>query len=440
MISPSVNNWPGQSPWALWQRLIFPFIFAYFLLFIQPWGFLYGIPGSNFFLQYFFEFKIWLVTSANDHVFQSYKVLVMPNGSTDTSFNWTEIKVNLVLSFIIGMAWNLLDRKSTDHNKAAYWLRIMLRFTIILNCLLYGIDKVFLNQMVFPSLSNLATPLGDLLPMRLSWLFIGYSAKYQFFLGIVEFIAGILLIFRRTSTLGTVFAAGIFANVVIMNLSYDIPVKIFSIHLFAMSLVLLAFEAKRLTDIFILNRPTVACDLYDVNFTKRWVRIATTLVKYAFVLSLLYDWIPWSYSQYKSKELPVEVRPVKSGFYDVTLFVLNKDTLPPLISDTLRWKDVVFEYGTGSVNTVDSIFWQRYRRGYFRYTTDTVNRFIHFTKRDWTQKTDSLFSLSYLMPDSTTILLQGKIRNDSIYAVLKRSKRHFQLAEKQFHWLSEYNR
>src|SRR6478736_3435371 len=43
--------------------------------------------------------------------------------------------------------------------------------------------------------------------------------------------------------------------------------------------------------------------------------------------------------------------------------------------DTLRWKDVIIDNNAaGSVNTRDGVFWQRYRRGYFRYRADTSHR------------------------------------------------------------------
>ena len=143
--------------------------------------------------------------------------------------------------------------------------------------------------------------------MRLSWLFIGYSGNYQFFLGLVECIAGLLLLFRKTATLGALFAAGIFANVAVMNLSYDIPVKIFSIHLFLMAFFLLAFEYKRLADIFIYNRPASANHIYDVSFPKRWMRIALTLVKYGYVLFVLYGNVSGGYEGYKRNLTRVEV-------------------------------------------------------------------------------------------------------------------------------------
>jgi hypothetical protein len=42
------------------------------------------------------------------------------------------------------------------------------------------------------------------------------------------------------------------------------------------------------------------------------------------------------------------------------------------------------------------------------------------------------------LPDTSSI--QGKTRQGDVVIDLKRTKRHFQLAERQFHWLSEHNR
>jgi hypothetical protein len=51
-----------------------------------------------------------------------------------------------------------------------------------------------------------------------------------------------------------------------------------------------------------------------------------------------------------------------------------------------------------------------------------------------------MFTLRYEVPDTSTIRLHTVIRGDSVHVELFRVPRHFQLAERQFHWLSEYNR
>jgi hypothetical protein len=46
----------------------------------------------------------------------------------------------------------------------------------------------------------------------------------------------------------------------------------------------------------------------------------------------------------------------------------------------------------------------------------------------------------YEAPDTNTIRFHTVIRGDSIHVELAREPRRFQLTERQFHWLSEYNR
>ncbi len=76
------------------------------------------------------------------------------------------------------------------------------------------------------------TPLGDLSPMRLAWLFIGYSVPYEIFGGLLETVSGLLLSFRRTQLLGSLMTLATIGNVVMINFCYDIPVKLFSSQLF----------------------------------------------------------------------------------------------------------------------------------------------------------------------------------------------------------------
>ena len=132
---------------------------------------------------------------------------------------------------IAAVAWSLLDRKRPNYERGLYWLRTTVRFYLASAALSYGIIKLFATQMAFPALSQLATPLGDLLPMRLSWLFMGYSTPYQVFAGAMEFVAGMLLLFRPTVTAGLLLAMGAFLNVAMINLGYDVPVKIFAMKL-----------------------------------------------------------------------------------------------------------------------------------------------------------------------------------------------------------------
>ncbi|MFW1494677.1 hypothetical protein ACEV9S_24630, partial [Vibrio parahaemolyticus] len=57
-----------------------------------------------------------------------------------------------------------------------------------------------------------------------------------------------------TATLGIFVSLGVFGNVMMLNLSYDIPVKINSITLVVLCLWLLSEEIPRLFQFFFFNR------------------------------------------------------------------------------------------------------------------------------------------------------------------------------------------
>ncbi len=169
------------------------------------------------------------------------------------------------------------------------------------------------------------------------------------------------------------------------------------------------------------------------------MRISRIILKLAFILCFVILPFFTMRDYYRAEQQKKETKPFKESVYDVTLFVLNKDTIPALITDTLRRRDMIFEKaGLGSVGSADTTFRQRYRRGYFNFVTDSAKQIINFKK--FQKDSDFIYSFHYDLPDSNTICLRGKQKTDSLYVILKRSNRHFQLAEKQFHWISEANR
>ncbi len=430
---------PEQHPWPLWRKLIFRFFFIFLLFVIAPWGWLEVIPGVDYVTKYYYQLMDWAVQTSNANLFHVRKVLVPMNGSGDTSYGWALLWLLLCLSLSGCMIWSIADRKRNDYRQLNYWLCLFTRYYIAMVALGYGIIKLFASQMPFPSESMMATPLGDFLPMRLSWMFIGYSAPYQFFSGMMEVITGLLLINRRTATLGIMIGTTVFINVMVLNLSYDIPVKIYSMELVLMCLFLLASEYKRIACFLILNRPADVCYLYHYDYPKKWMRITRIILKIAFIVLFagytFYNAFDYHDQIYGGKE----IKPIRAGIYDVPVYVKNHDSIPNLVSDTLRWQDIIFEKGgRGSIKTGDTAFGHRYRRAYFYYATDTARQLLNFSKTFG--DSNHILSMHYLLPDSNTIRLWGMQNNDSLFIELKRSNRHFQLGEKQFHWLTEYNR
>ena len=90
--------------------------------------------------------------------------------------------------------------------------------------------------------------------MGLLWVFMDASVPYTVFCGAAELVAGVLLFFPRTTTLGSLVSIGVMSNVVAINFSYALPVKLLSVHLPALAVFLAAADARRLTNLLVPNR------------------------------------------------------------------------------------------------------------------------------------------------------------------------------------------
>ncbi|MGZ3835612.1 MAG: hypothetical protein ACXVB0_19000, partial [Mucilaginibacter sp.] len=356
--------------WPLWKKIIFRFFFVYLFFQLSPWTWLDNIPGVPYITRYYYLLMDAAVNKSNALIFHVRNTLVPLNGSGDTSYGWAQVWLMLSLAVTGCIIWSAFDRKRKNYLKLNYWLCLFARYYLALFAFLYGILKLFALQMYFPSLHQLATPLGDLLPMRFSWLFIGYSTPYQVFSGAAEVLAGLLLLNRRTATLGVLVATGVFTNVMLLNMSYDIPVKIFSSQLVLVCLFLLANEAERLWYFFVLNKPAPISNIYEFKYSKKWMRITRIMLKIVFIIIAIGMQIKGDIDYYKDMHKPVAKQPVKNGVYEVTTFEVNKKSIPLSLSDSMRWQDVIFENGYGSVKSADTSFRQRYRRGYFAYSAD----------------------------------------------------------------------
>jgi hypothetical protein len=427
-----------ESQWSFTRKMIFRFSAIYYVFFFEPWTYIQQIPGTSYVLHYWTDLLEWVVQGLNKSLFHIKEVLVYPNGSGDTSYGWAQQFSVLLFALIGSFIWAMLDRKSSSFVKLEYWLRILVRYSLAMIAMTYGVLKIFPLQMPYPLLSQMATPLGDFLPMRFSWLFIGYSHPYETFSGVLEVLAALFLFNRKTVNIGIFMASGVFLNVMMLNLCYDIPVKIYSINLFIASLFLLLHDAKRMFAFFVMNQAVAPSHSWNWVPNKKWKKIGRWILKSAFFLVIMAIPFYQAYDSYQQEKNEADSKPIPSGIYDVPVFVRNHDTIPPLLTDTLRWQNLIMEKGNfGSVGSKDSQFRQRYGRGYFSIKEDSTSKQLEFRKN----ASDSLplAKFKYRFADSS-FYLWGKFQNDSLHLVLKKSKRHFQLSENQFHWLSEANR
>lgn len=344
-----------------------------------------------------------------------------PTGSGDTSYGYTQQFSLLVLSLIIALVWAVLDRKRPSYDQLAHWLRIGIRYYLAYYLLVYGSLKVIQLQFPSPGLYRLTETYGASSPMGLAWTFVGLSKGYNFFTGSAEMLAGLLLFFRRTTLLGALLAIAVMANVVVMNFTFDIPVKLFSLQLLLLAMYLAAYDWRRLYHVFVLNKPAPAAIL-RMPQPVRWKRITGVVVKVLFILLALSNTIGDAVAK---GDHPPKV-PLH-GLYRVQTFVLRGDSVPPLTTDSTRWKEMILEYKqTALVRTMTG------KERWMRADVDEKQHRLRLQEGD-----DSLHAklFYYEVPKPGAFVL----RNDSMQVTFTRlDEKDFNLTNRGFHWISEY--
>lgn len=220
------------------------------------------------------------------------------SGSGDTTLQWLLLLLISIVSIIGCIIWTLIDRKNKVYPRLYYWLTVLIRYYIAITMLMYGFVKVFSQQFPVPDLIRLTEPLYKFSPMGLAWTFYGASPAYNIFIGIAEML-GVLLLFRKTTTLGALIMLGVSINVMATNYFYDVPVKMVSTALVLFCLFLLAPNIKRFYMLLIKQEPVQLSRPPQPTFSKRWKRIAFISIKYLFIILTIASLIPRTHSTRK---------------------------------------------------------------------------------------------------------------------------------------------
>ncbi|MGJ8666162.1 MAG: DoxX family protein [Patiriisocius sp.] len=423
-MTSSISEKPNFN---LAQRIFFRFFFVYFVLYIIPFPASY-IPGVSqivpFVMEIFTNISLWF----GEHVFGiSDEIDPTPGGSGDRLFNYVQMFTYLIIAVVATVIWSIVDFKRKNYHKLLTIFTVFLRYYLASILLSYGFSKVFLNQFSELSLGDLVTPYGDSSPMGLIWNFMEYSDAYTIFSGLAEVVGGLLLLFRRTTTLGALVSAGVMLNVFMMNMSFDVPVKLFSGHLLLISVFLLLLDSKRVIYFFILNKPTEKKQITNYFSLRKW-NISQLVLKIIFILYIV---IFSGYSSYQGqfqwgKKAP---KPALFGIYTLENFIVNQDTLSQMSADSIQWKRfIVDKYST-------QIQFKNDENSYWKKEIDTIEKTLKLSS--WNDSTN-LYDFKYKFQDSI-LKLDGMYRNDTLYIELKlKDINDYLLINRKFNWVNEY--
>ncbi|WP_227999482.1 DoxX family protein [Nocardia australiensis] len=347
-IAPEGPESARRARWNPLTRIAFRFCFLYFGLFCvltPPIVFeLTGLLGRQlgYDAQFWHIRKLQPVLNWVSRELFGTAVQLYPTGVGDQTIFWVLLFCILVVAVVGAAVWSVLDRHRRQYRTLAGWYFLVIRILLAGQMLSFGFAKAIPTQMPEPSLATLLTEYGDLTPMAVLWSQIGVSTPYEMLLGAAEITAAILLLVPRTALLGALLALIDTLQIVVLNMTFDVPEKISSTHLLLMSLILLAPEARRLTRVLLLNRTTGPSAVPYPFHTRRSRRIAA-LMQVALGLwiavALVYSgWHAWRSGG------PDRPKPPLYGIWSVSQYTRDGRPVPPLTTDATRWKTVVFDY------------------------------------------------------------------------------------------------
>lgn len=434
-LSSSLDN-PFSSPRPTLARgVVFRLAFAYWTIFCLP-ILATQIKGLSWVARG--PISIWnaMVVWVGQHVLAiPYEINALENGSGDKTFNWVSVFCVASIALIVTVVWSMVDRRRAHDARLRELLRVIVRYTLAFVILGYGVTKLFLGQFPAPTSARLLQRFGDASPMGLLWTFMGASPAYVVFAGAGETLGAVLLLFRRTTTLGALLLASVLTNIVMLNFCYDVPVKINSAHYLAMSIFLILPDLGRLANVVVFNRVAqpVARELI---LPRRSLRVGRLVLKYAAIAVVLFTTISWVHSTWSQTP---EREAWYGGYWNVATLVRDGREVPPLITDVTRWKLIRFQVSGDEV----------YVR--WRFMDDSLGD-LYTAVVDEQAGTMSLTPderlpakhptgpvvLAYVRVDGDHVKLEGKVGAQVLSVQLQRFDiGNMLLVSRGFHWINE---
>jgi hypothetical protein len=276
-----------------------------------------------------------LASWVGTHVLGIDSMTFWPTVSGDTTVDYVLLFTFVVLAVLGCIGWTAFDRGRTTHPRLAAWLTVAARYWLGVVMICYGVIKVFPLQFTAPDLVRLGDTYGESSPPGLLMTFMGHSPVYMAFAGGAEVLGGVLLFWRRTTTLGALICIGVMAHVVVLNFSYDVPVKLFASHVLVVALVLASHDAPRLWGVLVLGSAVPARVTPPITTTSRGHRIRWA-IKSLLLVGLTVANVAWV-----RQELAQRGPGPVYGLYDVVSHEIECDPSRSC-GDELRWEQVVF--------------------------------------------------------------------------------------------------
>lgn len=418
--------------WNLATRVAFRFCVVYFGLFClstQIISTLIAIPKINVPDLSMLPPLRPLVAFTAAHLFHltAGATFFVDTGSGDRPCDWVLLFLILLIAALGTALWSALDRRRSSYASLGKWVWLFFRFALATQLFTYAFVKMVPLQMRFPALFTQIEPIGYQSPMAVLWNSIGASPAYEIFAGSAELVGGLLLLVPRTRTLGALLCIADMVQVFVLNMTYDVPVKILSFHLILLGALLLTPEFRRVGDFFFLNRTAEARPATPLFGSARKNRIAAA-VQVVLVLWFI------GLNAYGARDAWRSFgggapKPALYGIWDVEQQSIDGVAHPPLLTDNARWRRVL-------VDRYQLMIFERMDddRVFYQAAIDAKAHTITINARGDGQKKATL---AYTQPAADRLTLDGSMEGHKVHMEMKLyDTSKFLMVSRGFHWVN----
>ena len=421
----------STSQWSTLQKIGFRFALSYFLLYVYPRsiGSLgAGVTYSNPLRGMWHAVVPWVGT----HILRlTGDFTEVANGSGDQLYDYVLLFCVAMTAVIATLVWSMLDRKRPNYEQLYQWMRVFVRISLSVAMISYGANKLWRMQFAEPGLARYVDTYGRTAPMGLLWAMMGMSRSYSFFGGVGEMAGGLLLLVPRAATLGALLTGAVMTNVLMLNFGYDVPRKIYSIHLIAFCLFLLIPDMRRIADFFLLNRKTQLSPPVPL-FRDRKMNYGMLGLQVLIGVAAVLVCCTKAYEDQVKNE--TYISPTVRGIWFVDQFALNDTPHPPLITDTERWQNVIFDApNVLIIQSMDGV----QKKYYLELDANSKKAALWDPPNThWTAR------LTYDLPQPDRMTLTGQFGGQHVTAELKRidlrDPERFLLINRGVHWVNQF--
>jgi uncharacterized membrane protein YphA (DoxX/SURF4 family) len=419
-----------QHHWNLATRIAFRLSFIYFTLYIVttqmlggllPFGWVPDLGDTGV------MHRIYSWVGA--HVLRlGAPISFAPSGSGDKLVDWVQAFCILLFAASGAAVWSVVDRRRPNYRALNKWFRVFLRFSAGSTMIGYGMVKWIPLQMSAPGLQRLLEPYGNFSPMGVLWASIGASKSYEMFAGFMELTCGVLLFIPRLATLGAAVTFATAVQIFTLNMTYDVPVKLFSFHLILMSLVLIAPDASRIARVLVFNR-TAGPSEQPPLFRRRWLALGALALQLGYGGYILLDGYGSASQAWWQRGGGAPKSPLY-GIWSIETMTIDGQTRSPLVTDYDRWRRVFFPFPT-------VMTFQRMDDSFLPYGAkiDIAAKTVAVTTGPKAQP--SIFK--FVQPDPQRLILDGALGGHTIHMEARLvDHRKFPLLSRGFNWIQEF--